>query len=809
MQKKSYVTLGLSAVMAIAYCLLGLSASLPAQKLTLKKESSPAVHASQSVPQKKTAPQKLQRRLPQTASFSFSEDFSKFTGGTEDEPDRDNIVASFYSEKNAPIFVPSELTSEEGWSGNRVYQAGGACALLAPGFQVGGTLNTPLGDYSGHVRIKFRIRAIGPVPNPDYTADHDANVFVTQCINGVMYTNMANVSNIKVNGYGRNAEFFLQFHLDKEDGWKDIDVEWDNSSSDPQGFIQINAYGEVEVDDIEVTVDDSFLAQPTCNPVSNYTNEGFDITWKPIRGVTEYEVNVTRKELKGDEPQTFTTDFENGEIPSWIEITGSENCKIQPANSQYDSKYLELADGAVVTFPSNGSKWEDMSCMLLALSDEENTGIVNSRVTIEAFDGVEWQYVERFDGFNLMWPEPLVFSEFFPQENFTSNYFAFRFVIQGFNAPASLVLDNIEIKAGIPQEEITVIKDKAVQGTPFRVEDIDPYLAYYYTVSSVKDGKKATTQPIYALGVARPEALEATDVDRRGSYTANWKETPRATDYQAISFGVRTPQEDTEDFVILEEKFDNLKTNAKDPTNPDYLYNMDAPLDEHTGLPGWYGSNNTMIVGQLGCDQGSRGDGYIRLPLLDLTHDSSYKIHVKAYGNVNDLFKVLTDDNDYAIEFKPDGNSFGGIVEGTFEVPEHGHLREIYLYTEGGSAWMLDEVRITQNVKKDRNVLTWLADTYTDGQTFSYRFTDHGDFDFEKFGFGVYAYRVEGKEVAKSDMSEPVVFSMNASGVMNIDNSDVAKVKAIYGADGTRRQSIGRGLNIVVRTDGSVEKIMK
>lgn len=809
MQKQSYISLGLSAVLATVCCLLGLSATHPAQKLSLKKESSPAVHAPRSLSQKNDAPQSLPKRLPQTASFSFSEDFSKFTKGTEDAPDRDNIVASFYSEKNAPIFVPAELTSEEGWSGNRVYQAGGVCALLAPAFQIGGTLNTPLGDYSGHVRIKFRIRAIGPVPDPDYTADYDANVFVSQCMNGVVNTGIAKISNLKVNGYGRDAEYYLQFHLDKEDRWKDIDVEWDNSSSDPQGFIQINAYGEVEVDDIEVTVDDSFLAEPTCDPVSNYTNEGFDITWKPIRGVTDFEVNVTRKELKGDKPETFTTDFENGEIPSWIEITGSENCKVQPAHSQYSSKYLRLTDGAVVTFPSNGSKWEDMSCMLLAVSDENYTGVEDSRVILEAFDGVEWKFVQRIDGFNLMWPEPLVFSEYFPQENFTSNYFAFRFVVEGFNDPACLILDDIEIKTGIPQEEVSVVKDKTVQGTSFHVEDIDPYLAYYYTVSSVKDGKKSTTQPICAFGVARPEALEATDIDRRGSYTANWKETPRATDYQAISFGVRTPQEDTENFVILDEKFDNLKTNATDPTNPDCLYNVDASLDEHTVLPGWYGSNNTMIVGQLGCDKGSRGDGYIRLPLLDLTHASSYKIYVKAYGNVNDLFKILTDDNDYAIEFKPDGNSFGGIVEGTFEVPEYGHMREIYLYTEGGSAWMLDEVKVMQNVKKDSNVLTWLAETYTDVETFSYRFTDHGDFDFEKFGFGVYAFRVEGNNVAKSDMSEPVVFTMNASGVTDIDNAGVAKVKAIYGADGTRRQSIGSGLNIVVRTDGSVEKMMR
>lgn len=53
------------------------------------------------------------------------EDFSKWTAGSFDEPDRTELGGKAKGYK-----IPDELMAQKGWVGASVFQAGGACALM-------------------------------------------------------------------------------------------------------------------------------------------------------------------------------------------------------------------------------------------------------------------------------------------------------------------------------------------------------------------------------------------------------------------------------------------------------------------------------------------------------------------------------------------------------------------------------------------------------------------------------------------------------------------------------------------------------
>ena len=83
----------------------------------------------------------------------LTEDFSKFTKGTDTAPDMENAVI------NSEGKVPDEMTLSPGWTGQNVYQAGGTAYIA-----LGETSNliTPVLDLSangGSYIVKFRAKA--------------------------------------------------------------------------------------------------------------------------------------------------------------------------------------------------------------------------------------------------------------------------------------------------------------------------------------------------------------------------------------------------------------------------------------------------------------------------------------------------------------------------------------------------------------------------------------------------------------------------------------------------------------------------
>ena len=79
------------------------------------------------------------------------ENFDKWTDGSVEEPNWDDPLTSYEDE----YINPAIMNDDAQWSGYKVYQAGGACAMRTFNPQQGARLSTPKGDYSGSVKVTF------------------------------------------------------------------------------------------------------------------------------------------------------------------------------------------------------------------------------------------------------------------------------------------------------------------------------------------------------------------------------------------------------------------------------------------------------------------------------------------------------------------------------------------------------------------------------------------------------------------------------------------------------------------------------
>lgn len=155
-----------------------------------------------------------------------SEDFAKFTAGSEDDPD--GIELSDWNDGT----IDAKYTQQPGWRGGFVYQAGG-CAYLDVDTEEGtGWLITPtlnLSNYGGSFTIKFRARVAS---SKSSTTDE---IYVQNCFLGEYSNSVTSTQTIE--GTTKWKEYTLTF----TDG---------NSKDD----IQITAKSyPIFIDDITIT----------------------------------------------------------------------------------------------------------------------------------------------------------------------------------------------------------------------------------------------------------------------------------------------------------------------------------------------------------------------------------------------------------------------------------------------------------------------------------------------------------------------------------------------------------------------------
>lgn len=227
------------------------------------------------------APDNTPRRSSQLLSVAVvDEDFNRCTTGTPESP---VAILEYWQDNKTPI--PAEATSRPGWTGTNLYDAGDGTALLMcqnPFFP--GTLQTPQMDYSGHVTVSIKLRAL----HTDYIEGMGSNdggaVNVMAC-----YLNNA----YAIPETDMQLPMF-QYNIWASQGWTIMTMTFENYTADNDMVIALQSLCNLQIDYIRVTCDNTFIASPApaAKPVTSLSNDSFAINWQPTRLAHDYYVHL-------------------------------------------------------------------------------------------------------------------------------------------------------------------------------------------------------------------------------------------------------------------------------------------------------------------------------------------------------------------------------------------------------------------------------------------------------------------------------------------------------------------------------------
>ena len=763
-----------------------------------------------------------------TEDILLEEDFSGFATGTYEQPDTSRLLASQYYAPGK--LIDPSLTHGMTWAGNNVYPAGGAAYVWTPNPTNPAYLCTPLGDYSGDVTVTVRVKAMPAWVAREY--DEDGNI-VWGRLNGTTFSVIPLIGGFdKPDNPNTDLEshrYSVQMYEDK--GWSKITVTFKNYSADNDGHIMFRVIGAALIDDVQVTAQlTDFLASPKVLGVTDFQENQFTVQWDRVRKANGYYLDLYKKVYTADGDGQYSEDFENfTELQQGWQATTTELCD----EGSEGSKGLLLHQGDTLTLPNNGGTYKNLTFFLRTDDPEADKDsrmwkfFFPGSIAVEVLNNNEWTKLGYFEAVGYVEQGGMVdMSE--QMEGFADKFKAVRFYPEDFSETEYMVIDDVNLTTNRPSKIVTVKDGKDINDlmdenynyweftstgveTEYTFTGLDPETDYYYGVRAHYIQQFSPRIAYHAMGVATPRVLPATDIDSRGSFTANWEKAPKATGYQVNLYGVYHAAEDEANHILLEENFDAINsevTAATDVTKPESVGNYsETSFDDYTTLPGWTGTSNSIVQGMLGCKDTRGGNSYLQTPAIDVSHDYYVTLTLKAYGTAGDNISLKIDDQTYLVPFDAQG-----VIDDSYYLPV-GNAKTIrpVIGSSDGKNFVIDYICFAQNLKKGDYVHTPLfSETTTE---LSYTFSNLSDYDFEWFGYDVCSlFALEG-ESAVSKKSDLMLVDLengtSQSGIANATTSNGQQnVEAIYSVDSRQQQAMQKGLNIVKMSDGSVRKLL-
>lgn len=757
----------------------------------------------------------------------IDEDFSNVTGGSMETPDTTKFLASSYYEPG--IFIDPSMTKDGTWAGESVYAAGGALYLKTYNPMIYAALMTPLGDYSGEITLTFKVKAMPCwiVYNEDpetgeeiWGLSRGSTIGVQVCRGGYTSSKLADTD--LEDGYG-----YYTTRLYENQGWTEIELHFNNYSGDSDGYICFFTEGAVLIDDIKVTSAPTFLAAPKVVGVTDFQADRFTIEWQPLRKAFEYYVDLYKMVYTSDTDGAFAEDFENYTAPQegWA-VTSSE---ISPDKGMEGSKAIVLHDRDTLTTPENGATYKAMDFYLKFVTHYDDPYMSMGTVYVDGLTESGWKTVAYIYASYFIDGDIVKLSD--EIYGFANAYKAIRIRPGDMEDGEYILVDNIGITTNRPSRLERVFGENSsdwgddsndtyydyTDGTSYTFTGLDSETEYYYSVRGHYVFTFSDKLIYHAFGVCTPEALPASNIDSQGSFTANWDKAPKATGYTVEMFGLTEVEEDNPDFILLEETFDKIDdgvTSATDWRSPDKLGNNgDIRLDQYTTLPGWTGVGNTIAQGMLGCESSMYVLTEVVTPEIYVGNDDEIRVYVKAYGDAGDQLILRVDGTSYYVPFEL-ANDGTGYINGTYSLPVKSESTQVMMFTYNYGAFMLDEIRFTQSVKKGDVVITAIETADTDSETTSYMFTNLDDYGFDTYGYYVTShFEFEGKSTT-SEPSNTVVVNIKTgdshitAGMENAKVDVGVKEVARYSLDGRKLSAPQKGINILRMSDGTTRKVI-
>ena len=297
-----------------------------------------------------------------------TEDFSKFTTGTPDNPDFETVI-NYKNDDNAWINMLNDFTHMPGWGSHNAYSAGGTLFIQADGKNTQGQVNTPMlnvGQYQGISFISFKARVQEGKPTAKYVLLEAAETY-----------NMA------------PSWSFLGNTMLPE-----ITSEWQTFEYMFYGgggytlFNIVAMDASILVDDVKVYQINQYTGTPTPMKHFNYMGNDdytaqFDLKWSKVPEADSYILNVYQKDEQGDIVNKL---MEN--------VVCTDTVKTVTGAHSGDIYYYTVSSkkGGHVSFPSAEMEIKDVAAPFLKPVGQINDGKYTA----------EWDSVPAAERFNYI-----------------------------------------------------------------------------------------------------------------------------------------------------------------------------------------------------------------------------------------------------------------------------------------------------------------------------------------------------------------------------------------------------------------------
>ena len=639
----------------------------------------------------------------------YSEDFSKFTAGSEASPDATDISGT---QAEGYVINPQYL-NQPGWYGKGVHQAGGVCALRMYEYQYEGYpdiytacgyISTPESEFFGDVEVTFRAKKFAG----------DGTFWVGLC------------DNI----YGPVDE--IVFNLTDE--WAEYTFKSNKGTFNAQNVIQFAARHETEVliDDIVIKRAVTKTETPMVNPANNISFDEFVASWYPTSSAEKYRLNVFKKvddpnHVKGTLKENFdninvkedgvSIDTDNPNYPEGWTIDVSSNGTKDMDNIHYSSapRSILLEEvGDMFETPTLPAPIKEIRFWVYPSSYASEYDVSMFSVLIHQAKDDKWIPVANIPNYYIEDPSGFVYTFNKDQIGLGVDKVRFEYIQKGEKA-ISFSIDDMEIDYETQKLDVPVYENIETTDTFYVVKGIEPEYEHYYYVQAIQGDLVSDPTPnVWVDGIVgiTPVLDEPTNVSETG-FDITWTKFYNAQNYVIDLSKIVNAKEDMQNVVILEEGFDKIVDGTLNAPgmdwNPTYDFGAKGQCDTH-----WTAYQAQWVEGMAG----TRGvnawtgmPGFISSPAISLDNNGGafdVELTVQTLYDNDEIVvmvqKSLDENTQVYKSFKCEGTL--GSYTGNVHFDEGG-LKNCYIsvMSMNGCAFFLDHIKITQNLKKGDTVI--------------------------------------------------------------------------------------------------------
>lgn len=774
--------------------------------------SATAVTAQSAKPFVKGDPATIARSMKKAKAASrslevqhlISEDFSKFTAGSETEPAAEMI------EFEDRYHIPDAMTAEPGWTGGGIYSAGGAICLKKytitrtdyDGSQyeedLEGYITTPAFELGGTATITFRAKRIG---------DAETTLWVVPC-------------DTEYGPYNDDQQDYIL-----TDQWQEYTLVATHADFGSYTTVQFMAVdGEVLLDDIKMDFVRDRIPAPYAYAAKNLSETSFVASWEDT-GAPSYKLNVY-SQVK---PETVVS----GVIAENFDGDVAEGWTIKLGEDAY------ITDADKISSAPRGILFNELSDTIVSPKTPEFIDAVTffCKPSTDK-DGEEGYYsllkVEIYHEFTGKWDNIGHLPYYYMKDEATGQYgITYEFADGVFGHDVNQVrlsmlqkdaavfyVDDIKLYYSSKGEYKEIVKDKILTETEFTVDNSNPADNYYYMVQGI-DGELVSELSnevwVDAISGLKVKALPATDITAAG-FTANWEPLGHATDYKVDVYTQITAKQDMKDVVVITEDFNAITEGTVD--NPGTTWQ--SPFDfgaEGMASTGWSATQPAWangMAGTTGTNYWMGTAGLVLSPVLDLTCTKGGVINVEAtvvttvadfVNNSSETEKegifamVMTSvwDQQPLTAGLAEAEQVGeNKVKIQIPVPADAAMNNVMVafMNKSGTPFFVDDVKIMVDLKAGQSVGAPFCSKTAKNETSC---TIDGINPAIDYSYAVTASTVNYFTPYSSETSEPVVVKTSEASIKEI-TTEAAGNGAVYDLQGRRLSAPVRGINIT--TDG-------